>query len=111
MTTAGLGLADSLDPDGGTIQATDDSANARTLTHSAMTFASHKVDTAGCLVGNLRADPRSSKYRHHQRHPSFSYEVEVRADSEYPNTTCNQIILDVKTPSHTLDLTVTSRSP
>ena len=39
-------LANSLTLNGGTIQASDDSTNA-TLTHSAMTFANHKVETAG----------------------------------------------------------------
>ena len=43
--------ANSLRLEGGTIQATDDSANA-TLTHSAMSFPSHKVAAAGeVLVG------------------------------------------------------------
>ena len=45
-------LANSLALDGGTIQADDDSANA-TLTHSAVTFAGHKVDTEVTLVSNL----------------------------------------------------------
>ena len=45
-------LANSLALDGGTIQGDDDSANA-TLTHSAVTFAGHKVDTEVTLVSNL----------------------------------------------------------
>ena len=45
-------LANSLALDGGTIQATDDSANA-TLTHSTMTLANHNVDTQVVLVSNI----------------------------------------------------------
>ena len=45
-------LANSLRLDGGTIQATDDSANA-TLTHSAMSFPSHKAAAAGDLLVGL----------------------------------------------------------
>ena len=45
-------LANSLALDGGTIQATDDSANAA-LTHSDMTFANHNVDTQVLLLSNL----------------------------------------------------------
>ena len=45
-------LANSLALDGGTIEATDDSANAA-LTHSDMTFANHKVDTQAVLLSNL----------------------------------------------------------
>ena len=44
--------ANSLRLDGGTIQATDDSANA-TLTHSAMSFPSHKVAAGGELYVGL----------------------------------------------------------
>ena len=45
-------LANSLALDGGTIQATNDST-AATLTHSAITFANHKVDTQAVLLSNL----------------------------------------------------------
>ena len=45
-------LANSLALDDGTIQATDDSANA-TLTHSTMTLANHNVDTQVVLVSNI----------------------------------------------------------
>ncbi len=44
--------ANSLALNGGTIQATDDMTNA-TLTHSAMTFANHKVHTELTLVSNM----------------------------------------------------------
>ena len=45
-------LVNSLTLNGGTVQATDDSTNA-TLTHAAMTFANHKVDTQVTLLSNL----------------------------------------------------------
>ena len=45
-------LVNSLVLDGGAIQATDDSAGA-TLTHAAMTFANHNVDTEILLLSNL----------------------------------------------------------
>ena len=51
--TDGVSLqANSLTLNGGTIQATDDST-AATLTHAAMTFANHKVDTQVVLLSSL----------------------------------------------------------
>ena len=51
-------LLNSLTLNGGTIQATDDSTNA-TLTHAAMTFANHKVDTQVTLLSSF-TDPDAS---------------------------------------------------
>ena len=63
-------VASSLVRKGGTIQATDDSTNA-TLTHSAMTFANHKVDTQGLLLKNLAGEPQARLPSAPPRAPSF----------------------------------------
>ena len=93
-------LANSLALDGGTIQATDDSANA-TLTHSAMTFANHKVDTQAVLLSNLNQADASPL--------TISATQSVGIDLEVARRTgfsINEITLDVMTPSDTLDVTV-----
>ncbi len=94
-------LANSLALDGGTIQATDDSADA-TLTHSAMTFASHKVDTEVLILGNedwldWPSDITISATQ------DFYYEFRLHDNREYD---LNKVTLNVKTPSDTLDVTV-----
>ena len=96
-------LADSLDLDGGTIQATDDSANA-SLSHSATTFASHKVDTQVILVSNLN-QPESTSTVTISATQSFSYEVTAVIDPSV-GLSLQEIILDVKSPSDTLAVTV-----
>ena len=94
-------LVNSLTLNGGTIQATDDSTNA-TLTHAAMTFASHKVDTEILLLSNLNR-------------PEVTETVTISATESaeillslggYRQFDINAITLDVKTPSDTLNVTV-----
>ena len=93
-------LANSLALNGGTIQATDDSANA-TLTHSTMTFANHNVDTQVVLVSNLnQADASPLTVSATQ---SFRFQFELSRNTGF---TINEITLDVSTPSDTLGVTV-----
>lgn len=96
----------SLALNGGMIQATDDSANA-TLTHSAMTFASHKVDTELVLIGNME-QPDGTPLR-------INAGESIRMSFDYWDSIVlydlNQITLDVKTPSDTLTLTVSTKIP
>ena len=94
-------LADSLALDGGTIQAADDSANA-TLAHSAMTFASHKVDTEVLLLGNGGWDDYSPAITISATQ-DFYYEFRLHDLREYDIT---KIVLNVTTPSDTLNVTV-----
>ena len=94
-------LANSLALDGGTIKATDDSANA-TLTHSAMTFASHKVDTEVLILSNGDWDDWSSDITISATQ-DFYYEFRLHDHREYDLT---KVTLNVKTPSDTLDVVV-----
>ena len=96
-------VANNLTLNGGTIQATDDSMNA-TLTHSAMTFADHKVDTELVLISNMeQADGTALRINAGET---------IRLSFQYWNSikiyNLNQIVLDVKTPSDTLTLTVST---
>ena len=93
--------ANSLALNRGTILSTDDST-AATLTHSAMTFASHKVDTELVLISNMgQADGTALRINAGET---------VRLSFEYWNSiviyALDQIVLDVKTPSDTLDLSI-----
>ena len=95
-------LVNSLTLNGGTIQATDDSANA-TLTHTTMTFATHKVDTEVTLLSSL-ADPDASGMMTISATGSATVRIQVGdARDQYD---INAITLDVSTASATLDVTV-----
>ena len=95
-------LVNSLTLNGGTIQATDDSANA-TLTHTTMTFANHKVDTEVTLLSSL-ADPDASGTMTISATESATVRIQVGdARDAYD---INVITLDVSTASATLDVTV-----
>ena len=94
-------LANSLALDGGTIQATDDSANA-TITHPVMTFASHKVDTEVLVLGNGAWDDWPSDITISATQ-DFYYEFRLHDHREYDLT---KVTLNVKTPSDTLDVVV-----
>ena len=96
-------LANSLALDGGTIQATDDSANA-TLTHSTMTFANHNVDTQVILVSNLNQAESSNNVTISDTQ-GFTY-VLTTPSVGVGEFSLQEITLDVKTPSDTLDVTV-----
>ena len=94
-------VANSLALDGGTIQAADDSANA-TLTHSAMNFASHKVDTEVLVLGNGGWQDHSPDITISATQDRY-YEFRLHNQREFDIT---RITLNVKTPSDTLDVTV-----
>ena len=96
-------VANSLTLNGGTIQSADDSTSA-TLTHSAMAFPSHKVDTELVLISNMgQADGTALRINAGET---------VRLSFDYWNSIViydlNQIVLDVKTPSDTLNLSITT---
>ena len=93
--------ANSLALNGGTIQATDDMTNA-SLTHSAMTFANHKVDTELTLVSNMgQADGTPVRISATQ-----AVRMEVRTGANQILFNLNEFIVDVKTASPTLQVTV-----
>ncbi len=95
-------LVNSLTLNGGTIRATDDSANA-TLTHTTMTLATHKVDTEVTLLSSL-ADPDASGMMTISATESATVRIQVGdARDQYD---INAITLDVSTASATLDVTV-----
>ena len=94
----------SLELNGGTIQATDDSTDA-TLTHSAMAFADHRVDTEIAIVSNMeQADGAPLRINAGET---------IRLSFDFGLTTgiyeLDQIFLDVKTPSSDLTLEVSTR--
>ena len=95
--------ANSLALDGGTILATDDSA-AAALTHSAASFADHKVDTERVLVRNLNQTESSDTITISDTQ-SFSYEVYTNKNRAVGFALQN-VILNVKTPSNTLNVEV-----
>ena len=96
-------VANSLALNGGTIQSADDSTSA-TLTHSAMAFPSHKVDTELVLISNMgQADGTALRINAGET---------VRLSFDYWSSIViydlNQIVLDVKTPSDTLNLALST---
>ena len=98
-------LANSLTLNGGTIQAADDSTNA-TLTHAAMTFANHKVDTNVTLVSNIgQTDAPETITVSEAESATASFTIERRSPSK--DYTLKEIVLDVKTASDMLDVTIT----
>ena len=100
--TDGVSLqANSLALNGGTIQATDDSTGA-TLTHAAMTFANHKVDTEVTLASNLD-QPDATEAITISATQSARFILIMDKGKEFD---ISAIALDVKTPSATLDVTV-----
>lgn len=91
----------SLALDGGAIQSTDDSTNA-TLAHAAATFADHRVDTEVMLLNNLnQADASPLTVSVTER---VGLDLSVDPGQGF---TINAITLDVRTPSDTLEVTVT----
>ena len=89
---------------GGTIQATDDSADA-TLTYPAMTFAGHRVDTELVLIGNMeQADGTALRID-----AGETVRLSFETWSSSVIYELDQIVLDVKTPSDTLALAVSTR--
>ena len=101
--TDGVSLqVNSLALNGGAIQATDDATDA-TLTHAAMTFANHNVDTEVLLVSNLDQEDASSPIT---VSATQSASMTIMAPDAKKGMTINAITLDVKTPSDTLDVTI-----
>ena len=94
-------LVNSLALDGGTIRATDDSAGA-TLTHAAMTFANHNVDTEILLLSNLNR-PEAADRVTISATQSGELRLSLGGNRQFG---INAITLDIKTPSDTLNVTV-----
>ena len=94
--------ADGLALNGGTIRSTDDSTNAD-LDLSAQTFATHKVDTELSLVSNIgQADATDTITISATESAEATFRV-PRTDNGFDLT---GIVLDVKTASATLDVTI-----
>ena len=94
--------ADGLALNGGTIRSTDDSTDAD-LDISAQTFATHKVDTEVTLVSNIgQADATDTITISATESAEVTFHVPV-TDNGFDLT---GIVLDVKTASDTLDVTV-----
>ena len=103
-------LANSLTLNGGAIRSTDDSAGA-SLNHSASTFANHRVDTFIPLVSNIeQADASDTITVSETESATVSFTIPQRSHNfltePAPDFTLRQIVLDVKTASGTLDVTI-----
>ena len=86
----------------GTIRSTDDSTDAN-LAHSAQSFSTHKVDTEVVLVSNIgQADATDTITISATQSAEATFSVPL-TDNGYDLT---GIVLDVKTASTTLDVTV-----
>ena len=97
-------VANSLALRGGTIRSTDDSTNA-TLTHAAQSAANHNVDTELTLISNMeQADGTALRI-------NAGETIRLTVDVWYSSVIyeLDQIVLDVKTPSDTLTLAVSTR--
>ena len=94
-------VENSLALNGGAIQSSDDST-AATLAHTASTFASHKVDTALKLISNLeQADGTPLRIS-----ATEAVRIDLKMWASQAIYTLDEIVLDVKTPSDTLNVTV-----
>ena len=94
--------ADGLALNGGTIKSTDDSTDAD-LGLSAQTFATHKVDTVVTLVSNIgQADATDTITISATESAEATFRVPL-TDNGFDLT---GIVLDLKTASNTLDVTV-----
>ena len=103
MDADGIGVeANGLALNGGTIQSTDDSTDAN-LVHSAQAFANHKVDTEVVLVSNIGQTDASDTI-------TISATESATTTFRVPTTNNHHdltgIVLDVKTASETLDVTI-----
>ena len=103
MDASGIAVkADGLALNGGTIRSTDDSTDAD-LDISAQTFATHKVDTVVTLVSNIgQADATETITISATESAEATFRV-PRTDNGFDLT---GIILDVKTASETLAVTI-----
>ena len=103
-------LANSLGLNGGTIQSTDDSANA-SLDHSASTFADHRVDTYIPLLSNIgQTDASNTITVSETESATVSFTIPKRPYNFFTEAsrdlTLRQIVLDVKTASGMLDVAI-----
>ena len=103
MDADGIGVeANGLALNGGTIRSTDDSTDAN-LDHSAQAFANHKVDTEVVLVSNIGQTDASDTL-------TISATENAQATVRVPLTNngydLTGIVLDVKTASDTLEVTI-----
>ena len=96
--------ANSLALNGGTIQSTDDSTDA-TLIHAAQAAANHKVDTELVLISNMGQDDGTALRINAGETVRLSWLLGT-SNVIYD---LDQIVLDVKTPSDTLTLAVSTR--
>ena len=105
--TDGVSLqANSLTLNGGAIQTTSDSTDA-TLTHSAMTFANHNVDNDVTLVSNIGQTGATDNITiSATQSATVSFTAIETADSTVYVYNLKEIVLDVKTASPTLDVTI-----
>ena len=93
--------ANSLALNGGTIQSTDDSTDA-TLTHAGQAAANHKVDTEITLIGNLgQADGTPLRIS-----ATEAVRIELELWLSELAFLMSGFVLDVKTPSDTLEVKV-----
>ena len=98
--------ANSLTLNGGAIQTTSDSTDA-TLTHSAMTFANHNVDNDITLVSNIGQTGATDHITiSATQSATVSFTAGEVAGSTVFDYNLKEIVLDVKTASPTLDVTI-----
>ena len=103
---ADRGISVSIDRDtldGGTIRATDDSADAKFNPSTFSLGSNHKVNTEILLVANLEQDLRTDTIT---VSATQSAEILVSMPTATRGATINSVTLDVATPSKTLDVTV-----
>ena len=105
--TDGVSLqANSLTLNGGGIQTTSDSTDA-TLTHSAMTFANHNVDNDVTLLSNIGQTAATDHITISATESATVSFTLLTPDVDDPEDyTLTEIVLDVKTVSPTLDVTI-----
>ena len=94
--------ADGLALNGGTIKSTDDSTDAD-LDLSSQTFATHKVDTVVTLVSNIGQTDATDTIT---ISATESVEATIRVPATDNGFDLTGIVLDVKTASDTLDVTI-----
>ena len=94
-------VANSLTLNGGTIVATDDSTGA-TLDHAALTATGHKVDIVVTLVSNFGQTESANFTVSATRHQSLSFTT----GGDSGGYQLDSVVLDVKSPSDTLQVEV-----
>ena len=95
-------VANSLTLDGGTIVATDDATGA-TLDHAALTTTDHKMDSAVTLLSNFGQTELSSTFA--VSGSQFYLEL-LTVGPEEKDYQIREVVLDIKTPSDTLNVEI-----